>query len=461
MRHSLDNLKEVKNLRGNSVKSASNIDGRANPLDISNHFKNLYKEIFNTHSDTDEVKTILDEINESMKPSDISVVDKINPDLVKRVIKNLLSDKNDPLYQFKSNAFKIGDDSLCAPLCDLLKAFIIHGHVPDIFLVCSLIPIIKDSRASSMSSDNYRLIAITSLILKLFDGVLLELCGNDLKPSTLQFGFQRGQSTTMAMWTLMETVSYFTNRGGPVYLCLMDLTKAFDHVKFSVLFRLLCGKIPVILLRFIIFSYTHQSCSVQWQHNRSETFSIHNGVRQGSIASPTYFNIYINQIFEDLENSNLGCRIGELSYSIIGYADDLALLAPSRGTLQVMVDKCEQFFSSRGIRVSTHVIAEKSKTVCLAFNAPCVPKPLVLYGVKLPFVKQHKHLGHMISEDESMKVDLDLKINATIGKFHSLRQQMGLQDPIVMLTLTNTYLLSLYGSNYISGFPTGHFCWGG
>ena len=440
-------LKEVKNIRGSEVKSSSNIDRTTSPPDIANHFKTLYSDIFNKHNDTNEVQAILDEINASLKQSDISIVDKINPDLVKTVIKKLSSDKNDPMFQFKSNAFKNGVDSLCVPLSDLLKSFIVHGHVPNIFLVCSLIPIIKDSRSSSMSSDNYRLIAITSLILKLFDEVLIELCGKDLKPSPLQFGFQRGQSTTMATWTLTETVSYFTNRGGPVYLCLMDLTKAFDHIKFSILFRLLRDKIPSILLRFIIFSYTHQSCSVQWQHSQSESFQINNGVRQGSIASPMYFNLYINQIFEDMDISNLGCRIGDLCYSIIGYADDLALLSPSRGTLQLMVDKCEQFFSSRGIRVSTNVIPEKSKTVCLAFNAPCVPKPLVLYGVNVPFVSQHKHLDHMISNEESMNVDFNLKINSTIGKFHSLRQQMGLQDPIVMLTLTNTYLLSLYGSN--------------
>ena len=440
-------LKEVKRLRGNSSKPTSNIDGQCHPQDISNHFKNLYQQIFNAHSDTDEVKTILDEINASLQPSDISIVDKITPDLIKLLIKNMASDKNDPMYEFKSNAFKEGVDSLCTPLCDTLKAFIIHGHIPDIFLVCSLIPIVKDSRASSMSSDNYRLIAITSLILKLFDGVLLELCGKDLKPSALQFGFQAGQSTTMATWTLYETVSYFRSRGGPVYLCLMDLTKAFDHVKFSTLFSLLREKIPPILVRFIIFSYMHQQCSVKWQQSDSEPFTINNGVRQGAIASPTYFTLYINCIFEDLENAKLGCCIGDHYYGIIGYADDLALLAPSRGTLQLMVDRCEKFFSSRGIRVSTNVIPEKSKTVCIAFGTSCEPHPLVLYGNSLPFVKQHKHLGHMISNDESTIIDLDLKVNSMVGKFHSLRQHIGMQDPIVMLTLVNTYLMSLYGSN--------------
>ena len=139
--------------------------------------------------------------------------------------------------------------------------------------------------------------------------------------------------------------------------------------------------------------------------------------------------------------------IGDLYYGILGYADDLALLAPSRGTLQLMVTKCERFFSSRGIRVSTNPVVEKSKTVCLCFGLKYTPEPLVLYGNQLPFVKSHKHLGHIITDNESMKMDLDDKVNQMIGKFHSLRQQVGRQDPFVMITLVNTYLLSLYGSN--------------
>ena len=76
----------MKQLRGNSRKHASSIDGKANPTDIAKHFRNLYKNIFNEHNDQDEVRTILHEINAHMNQSDVSVVDKIDSDLVKRVI---------------------------------------------------------------------------------------------------------------------------------------------------------------------------------------------------------------------------------------------------------------------------------------------------------------------------------------------------------------------------------------
>ena len=205
-----DMLAELKKLKGNNSSPTSVMDGISGSQNISDHFKNLYQDIFNVHNDQAEVNVILDEINANLDHTSLEVVNSITPELVGQVIKKLSNDKNDPLFNFKSNAFKVGMNSLCQPLCDIIKSFIVHGHIPDIFLVCSLIPIIKDKRGSSMSSKNYRLIASTSLILKLFDGILLELVGHNLKPSPMQFGFQSGQSTTMATWTLVETISYYT-----------------------------------------------------------------------------------------------------------------------------------------------------------------------------------------------------------------------------------------------------------
>ena len=164
----------------------------------------------------------------------------------------------------------------------------------------------------------------------------------------MQFGFQKGSSTTMATWMMTETINFFTNRGGPVYLCLLDLTKAFDHVKFSTLFQILCEKIPAIFLRFVFFSYMNQYCQVLWSGEPSEQFSINNGVRQGAIASPTYFNLYMNLIFDELKKSELGCFINDVYYGAIAYADDFALLAPSREALQSMITIVEKFCSDRG-----------------------------------------------------------------------------------------------------------------
>ena len=100
-------------------------------------------------------------------------MNKITPAMVQRSIKKFHNGKNDSYYEWRSDALKHADELVATPLADLLKSMIVHGHIPHMFLLCSLIPIIKDNKASKMSSSNYRLIAITSLMLKILDHVVM------------------------------------------------------------------------------------------------------------------------------------------------------------------------------------------------------------------------------------------------------------------------------------------------
>ena len=72
-----------------------------------------------------------------------------------------------------------------------------------------------------------------------------------------------------------ETVQYYTENGGkPVYVLLLDASKAFDKVAFNVLFnklrdRSMCPRITKLLHHM----YTNQSCYVKWgnEHCRALT----------------------------------------------------------------------------------------------------------------------------------------------------------------------------------------------
>ena len=75
--------------------------------------------------------------------------------------------------------------------------------------------------------------------------------------------------------------------------------------------------------------YTNQSCFVTWSINRSKTFNISNGVKQGGVISPLRFSIYIDNLFLELWTSSLGCHVGLTYAGAFGYADDIPLIAPS------------------------------------------------------------------------------------------------------------------------------------
>lgn len=190
-----------------------------------------------------------------------------------------------------------------------------------------------------------------------------------------------------------------------------------------------------------------QSCNVRWDNSQSSYFTVSNGLRQGAVASPLYFNVYLDELFLIMKESGLGCYIENYFYGLFGYADDCALLSPSREGLQLMLNICEKYFSDHGIKISVDVIVEKSKTKCIAFNIDVVPAMLVLYDLQLPWVTSAIHLGHIINTEEDTSADI-LSHKAIFNtKVHELRQELGDQHPEVFISLVQTYLTSMYGSN--------------
>ena len=100
----------------------------------------------------------------------------------------------------------------------------------------------------------------------------------------------------------------------------------------------------------------------------SSDFSVKNGVRQGAVLSPSLFSLYINMLLVKLEESGYGCHVGNHYYGALAYADDIALLCPTRNGLQFMFSMCESFFNEHRITISTDPDIQKSKTKCLIFS---------------------------------------------------------------------------------------------
>ena len=232
----------------------------------------------------------------------------------------------------------------------------------------------------------------------------------------------------------------------------MDLSKAFDLLEWTSLFKLLINKgFSLLLLRVLIFVYKEQSCDVRWGSSHSDRFSVTNGVRQGAISSPLLFSIYIDDLISLLRRSGLGCRIDNIFYGVLGYADDLLVLSASRSGLQAMVSVCEKFAKLRRLKFSTSPNPSKSKTKCVMFTKTRQDKdrvaPIILNGDPLPWVDSMKHLGNTLESSNSMRTDCLQKRGKFIGKINSLLQEFHYVDPPVLLRILNTHVTSFYGSN--------------
>ena len=224
--------------------------------------------------------------------------------------------------------------------------------------------IVKDKLGDLCSSKNYRSIAISSLVLKLLDWIIIINYGHLLKTDDFQFGFEENSSTSLCSWVVYETIDRYIRGGSKVYGVLMDCSKAFDTIQHSKLFqKLLDVGIPPVIVRLMIFLYKKQTADVRWKNKFSFEFNIRNGVRQGAVLSPILFCFNMDNLFKLLRESKNGCRIGDYYAGVFGYADNLLLLCPSRGGLQNMLKIAEDYAKHHRISFSTDVNPSKSKTI--------------------------------------------------------------------------------------------------
>ena len=79
----------------------------------------------------------------------------------------------------------------------LFTAMLTHGVAHVGLLLSTLVPIPKNKRGDTCDSNNYRQIAISSLLGKLFDTIVLEEQHTSLSTDILQFGFKKNTSTVI------------------------------------------------------------------------------------------------------------------------------------------------------------------------------------------------------------------------------------------------------------------------
>ena len=417
--------------------------------DIAGHFKNIYSTLYNSTNDHDELKKVAKETESKVNFLSVIEVEKVTSEIVKEVANHLRDSKSDPTYSFNSDCIKNGGDQLFEKLSLAVRSFLVHGHVTYFLLLATLAPIIKDKLGSISSSKNYRSIAISSLVLKLLDWIILILYGEALGLDSLQFAYQPGCSTTMCTWTVVETIDYFLRNGGEVFSCMMDMTKACDLVKHSILFRkLLNAGLPAIFIRLLIFIYINQFANVKWDGTFSSLFSLSNGVQQGAVLSAILYCFYVNDLFKILRRNGWGCWIDSNYFGIIGYSDDTFLLAPSLDALQEMVKVCENYADIHNLTFSTDKDPIKCKTKCLAFlKSERQLKNIILCGNPLPWVSGGKHLGnHLENKLNGMKKDIRTKRAAYIDKNIEIIQEFHYAHPKTKIEVNQIYNSHFTGS---------------
>ena len=196
---------------------------------------------------------------------------------------------------------------------------------PDDSKISILIPIPKGARVEKSNASNYRAVALSSILGKMLDIIIINFQKQELVTSDLQIGYKSNSSTIMCSTLLIESIQYFVKIQSPGYVLFIDAFKAFDRVCHIHLFNILeqRGVCPLIM-RLSFKMYKDQRIRVRWNKCLSDISGISNGVKQGAVLSPILLTDYIDKLLSRLRESGVACHIdgvfaGAFSYIYILY----------------------------------------------------------------------------------------------------------------------------------------------
>ena len=216
-------------MRNSATTVANSIDGKCEY--IPNHFAGIYKDLYNSANDDNDLLDVQHALNKDIHSINMEDALKITPTVIADAVMHLKEEKSDPIFEFSSDCIKNAPFIFYKHLATFFKTSLIHGYISSVLLLATLVPLLKDKLGDICDSNNYRSITISSL--KVFDWVIILLYGDKLNLDQLQFSYQPNISTNMCTWMAIETIEFFTRNGSEVYVCAMDMSKAFDRVKQS------------------------------------------------------------------------------------------------------------------------------------------------------------------------------------------------------------------------------------
>ena len=185
-----------------------------------------------------------------------------------------------------------------------------------------------------MTCDDFRGIAISPVVSKVFEHCFLDRFKDYLNFAHDQFGFKKGVSCGFAVYSVRQIVDKFVAELCTVNLCSIDFSKAFDKVNhYSLFLKLMKRQLPAKLLCVLESLLTECYSNIKWNNFITVKFAVNFGVRQGSVLSPFLFALYL----DDLCNLCMGDR----SRFIVVYDDDIMLISPSVVEIERLLHACE------------------------------------------------------------------------------------------------------------------------
>ena len=402
------------------------------------YYRELYSEKHNSRYNNDfkmHVESVIEDIKCDY-PVSLSG-GHVTADDVNEIISNMKLRKAPGFDNITLEHLKYGGGDLQVVISWIINSIIEIEMIPIMLKKGLIIPIPKAGKDHTIK-DNNRGITLLPIVYKIMENILIKREGNWFNDNTFSLqsaGISKCSSSHSSL-VVQEVVSYCNNLGQTVYGAFLDTRKAFDTVWIKgMLYKCYNKGMNMKLWRLIKNGYDKFSCAVYLDGKNGEWFTPQQGVHQGAPLSMSLYVIYINDLLCLLRASGHGVVIDGQDLTCPAHADDVAILALYKTSLNYLLDIAESYSCKWRYEFNY------DKSVVVVFGKDYCPNQELKMGVNtLTIEEKVKHMGVVLCKTNSSKQD---DINRRIGKGQSvLNAARGIgseQIPMPPLVLSKIY----------------------
>ncbi|KXJ81798.1 hypothetical protein RP20_CCG017824 [Aedes albopictus] len=394
---------------------------------------NILRSDQRTVEEVNHTMEVLADSNEmNLDPSTLA-----KPTEIKEIIKRLKSKKSPGQDGIRNALLKHLPRKGLVYLTKIFNGCIRLMYFPSMWKHAIVVAIPKPKKDVTLPT-NYRPISLLSSLSKVLERIILNRLNRHLDTNAVipneQFGFKAGHSTNHQLTRIRKIVKEGFVTKKSTGMIMLDVEKAYDSVwQEAIIYKLHRSNCPLYIVKLIQSFLLERTFQVSVNECRSEKFDIPCGVPQGSVLSPTLYNVFTSDVL----------MVDGVTYAF--FADDTAFLVSDVDPriisckLQHAQNKLEEF--QQKWRIKTNA----AKTQAIFFTRKRAPRhlpatELSVNGIRIPWKNEACYLGLTMDE----KLLFDKHINSSINKVNGLTRSMySLINRRSSLQLANKLLTSV------------------
>ena len=283
-----------------------------------------------------------------------------------------------------------------------------------VFKKSKIIPIPVPKKTKVESLNDYRPVALTSVIMKVFERLVLTYLKNckSLVLDCNQFAYRHNRCVEDAVsHTLHSILEHLDKPKTYVRILFIDYSSAFNTIVPQKLFDKLSLSIDQSLCYWLLDFLLLRPQTVQFNDTLSDIITLSTGAPQGCVLSPFLYSVFTNDCISQRD-----------TVKITKFADDTTvtgLITESNETeYRDEVKDLVEWCSNNNLLLNP----SKTKEIIVDFRTkPSQIQPLSINGEIIERVSNFKFLGTVISDDLKWEANIDKVVSKAHQRLYFLR----------------------------------------